>query len=164
MKKLLLVVIFFGLQSYAQKTFEVYNYTSLNFEIYDIVTNASGNYPEFRSKPFGTITIAPGGSYKLVNTGSVSRFPFHSPSSTPYISTWLRVNPPNPAVLIASNPAWSLGNPQVFSSMTFGEPNVSYEVISTTTPIINGGTWTAIYDMYVNPTNPNIINYTIVIF
>lgn len=163
MKKLLFLIVLFSLQGYGQKTFEVYNYTSFTFELYNIITDASGNYPEFHSKGT-TVSVPPGGTYTLVNPANVLRFPFHSPSSVPYIGSWIRMNPPSNGVIMTSIAAWTLGNPQVFSRMDFGSPGAGGGVISTTTPVVNGPSWIAIYDMYVNPTNPNIINYTIVIF
>ncbi|MGL5892195.1 MAG: hypothetical protein ACRC3B_20035, partial [Bacteroidia bacterium] len=90
MKKIILAAaLLIGLQSFAQKTYEVYNFTTQTVQLADIMTRtAAGNYPEYHSKPFGLISIPPGGSYTLVNTTNIFRFPFQSPSSIPYVNVW----------------------------------------------------------------------------
>lgn len=168
MKKLLLIAIaLLGLHGFAQKTFEVYNFTPVTINLYDIITNASGVNPEFHSKAT-PVPVPAGGSYTLVNTANIFRFPFQSPSSSPYIPTWERVNPPAPTAVLASPAAWVLGNAQVFDRMAFGEPGASFSYVSVATPTVSwpgpGYTWTAIYSVFVNPSNPNDITYTIVIF
>ena len=67
MKKLILLALLLGgLPTFAQKTFEVYNYTAYTVQLADIATKvATGTYPEFHSKPSGLISIPPGGSYTL---------------------------------------------------------------------------------------------------
>lgn len=163
MKKLLLIaIVFFGLQGYAQKTFEVYNFTSMAVQIGDIVTNASGTYPEFHSKatPF---TIPAGGSYTLTNTGSTTRFPFQSPTSSPYIPTWERLNSPTSSVVMASPAAWVLGSPQVFDRMIFGIGGFGYNINTTNTASfpVTGPGFTAEYSVFSSGTT---IVYTIIIY
>lgn len=171
MKKLLLIiVVLFGLQGYGQKTFEVYNFTLHSVVIHELVTSASGAYPMF-SANFGTIgpiNIPPGGSYTLVNTASPTRFPFQSPSSIPNIPSWTRWTSSTTSTSMISSAAWVLGNPQVFERMTFRVIHntgvVTGGTISTASPTATGPVWDAVYDMSVNPSNPNEINYTIVFF
>jgi hypothetical protein len=166
MKNLLYItILFFSLQSFAQKTFEVYNYTSQTVKIADIVTKSpSSTYPEFHSKPFGLISIPPGGSYTLVNTANPYRFPFHSPTSSPYITNWERLNSPSSSTPMGSMAAWTLGSSQVFERMHFYVGN-DYTSISTPSgSSASGPGWTAFYDEFIDPVNPNIILYTIVIF
>ena len=95
-----------GFQGYSQKTFEIYNFSSQTITLIDVVTRAGTSYPEFHSKPYGPITIAPGDSYILENTSQVFRFPFNSPASVPYITTWERLNSPTAsATSVSSNTA-----------------------------------------------------------
>lgn len=164
MKKIFFFIILFGLHGYAQKTFEVYNFTGQAVQIGDIITNASGVYPEFHSKPFwGMITVPPSsGSYTLVNYSDPYRFPFHSPTSSPYITTWERLDSPTSSTLMTSNNAWAWGAPQVFDRMLFSIGGVSY-TIGTANPFISGPGWIAIYEEYVDINNPDFIIYTIVI-
>ena len=95
MKKILIIAtLLFSLNNFAQKTFEVYNFTGQTVKLWDIITkpNSLSTYPEFHSKPYGAVTIPPGGSYTLVNTTNVFKFPFQSPTSIPYINKWERLN------------------------------------------------------------------------
>lgn len=162
MKKLLYLIILFSIQSYSQKVFKVHNLTNFTFEIDDITTDASGVYPQFRSKGT-TVSIPPGSTYVLVNPANLTRFPFESPSSSPYIASWTRINPPNASNVFASNVAWLFGGPQVFKNMTFGVVGAGHDIISVVSPTVNGNGWTAIYDVIVDPNNPGNITYMITI-
>ncbi len=170
MKKLLLAAtLLFGLQSYAQKTYEVYNFTTQTVQLADIITRAGTAYPEYHSKPYGLVSIPAGGSYTLVNTASVFRFPFESPSSSPYINKWERLNSAGgPGVIQASPVAWTFGNSQVFNRMMF-YVGASYNAMPavpvgvTTLPSwVTGAGWQLDYDCS-NPA-PNVWFYTIVIY
>lgn len=159
MKKILLIaIVLFGLQVFGQKKLEIYNLSSIDFEIYNIFTNASGSNPEFQSK-LTVIPILAGNSYILENTSNIYRFPFLSPLSTPTIS-WMR-----DGIALSNTAAWVLGNAQVFDKMIFGTNN--YNVIGPASPSASGswaGTgWTADYETIVNPSNPNDITYLVVI-
>lgn len=159
-------MILFGLFAHAQKTFVVYNLTSTTIDLYDIVANQSGSYPQFQSKGT-TISIAPGGSYTLQNLASTTRFPFLSPTSSPPINNWVRTIPPTSVV--PSLTAWIPAYNQVFSSLSFGETGFSLGIITPTSGTISyvgvppATSWTADYYMIVNPANPNDITYMVVI-
>lgn len=170
MKKTILILIFvIGLQSQAQKTFEVYNYTGVTIKLADIITRTFTNpstyaLPEYHSNPFGLITIPPGGSYKLVNNTNVFRFPFNSPSSVPFITTWERLNAngtttPN----LTSNVAWTLGNSQSFYNLKLFDSAMILKEVGIVAPTVTlTGGYTAEY-AGSNP-SPNVYFYTIVIY
>ena len=167
MKKIyFIVVLFFSLQNYAQKTFEVYNFTGQTVTLYDIITNtSSGGYPEYHSKPFGGVPIPPGESYTLENTANIFRFPFHSPASVPYIDIWERLDSATSSTttIVSSNVAWVLGNNQVFKSLIFSVGS-SWNNLTPTGPnaTIIGSGWTLDYSHTVPATNTAF--YTIVIY
>lgn len=161
-KLLLIVIVLLGLNGYGQKIFEVYNFSAQTVTITDIFTNttgASGAYPEFHA-PGITITLLPGTSYVLQNTANLTRFPFHSPASLPYITTWERFISSTISTYMPSANAWTLGSPQVFYRMTFNAGGLGYS-IGPTNPTITTSTFTAVYDMF---TSGAVITYTIVIF
>lgn len=86
MKQLFALAMLLGsLHSFAQKTFEIYNYTGYTIDVADIITKPSGAaiYPEIHSKPHGLFSIPPGGSFILENTSHVYRFPYNSTVSSP---------------------------------------------------------------------------------
>jgi hypothetical protein len=175
MKKLIIVAtLLFSLQNFAQKTFEVYNFTGQTVKLWDIITkpNTTAIYPEFHSKPYGAVTILPGESYTLVNTANVFKFPFQSPTSIPYINNWERLNSATSTTLLASPVAWSIGssNTQVFKSIIF-EVGTSWNNL--TVPIgpqtipnaVTGSGWQLDYDcIQPDPAQPNLWLYTIVIY
>jgi hypothetical protein len=170
MKKFFLILtLSFALQNFAQKTFEIYNFSSYPIEIASIVTKIDGaaTYPEFTSKPFGLFTIAPGDSYILQNAANPYRFPFESPTSTPYIDKWERLNSASSATLLTSPAAWVLGSSQVFSRLHFYINGVYYvpTVPSgvTTVTLASGGGWIMDYDCS-NPGGGTVWNYTIVVY
>lgn len=154
-----------GLQSFAQKTFEVYNFTAYTVQMADIATKPAGatTYPEFHSKPSGLVSIPPGGSYTLVNTSQIYRFPLYSPSSSPFIPTWERLTSPTPGTNMSSIAAWPLATSQVFKQLFFyvGSDYNSISVVSPTVPLQPNG-WQADY-VEDNPA-PNVWFYTIVIY
>lgn len=166
MKKLLLIIILFGLQGYGQKTLEIYNFTAYTVVIADITTYAPGTTTEFSADfgPIGPIALAPGASYTLQNTLSLTRFPFLSPSSSPTIDNWYRRTSPTNVTLMTSPAAWVLGNNQVFNRLSFRilDPNGSFGTVGVASPAISGPGWDAIYDMSMSP--PSAITYTVVIF
>ena len=147
MKKIITLLLFvIGLQVYSQKTFEFYNFSNETMKLTDIITRTNGlTLPEYHSKPFGNITIPPGGTYKLVNNTNVFRFPFNSPSSVPFINKWERLNANGTITSnIASNVAWTLGNSQVFFNLKFFDGLNIIREVGVNSPIlgpING--WTA---------------------
>lgn len=170
MKKFILAaMLLFGLQGFAQKTFEVYNFTTQTVQLADIITRAGSVYPEYHSKPFGLVSIPPGGSYTLVNTANVFRFPFQSPTSAPYINKWERLNSAaGPGTIQTSPVAWTFGNSQVFNRMMYyvgtsynGTPTAPLGVASFS-PWFTGSGWQLDYDCS-NPA-PNVWFYTLVIY
>lgn len=173
MKKILLIaMILFSLQNFAQKRLEIYNYTGQTVKLADIITkpNTSVTYPEYHSKPNGLITIAPGGVYILENTTApvnTLRFPFLSTAN--YLPKWERANSSSSTVIQTSNVAWPLGNAQVFTRMLFYVGS-SYNLlptvpISTTSysmsPSVAGSGWQADYDFFILG---SLQIYTIVIY
>jgi hypothetical protein len=122
MKKLILLLMLGVLSTQAQKTVKVYNYTANTVLIRDLVTRTATNtLPEFHSKPNGQITIAPYGSYTMVNTANATRFPFYSPTSLPVITTWERSTTTTPTSSIMPNTAaWLQGANQVFYWVNIG--------------------------------------------
>jgi hypothetical protein len=167
MKKLLFLIILFAVQGYSQKVLQIYNYTSYTVLIGDIVTSAPGSttefYPDFG--PIGPISLAPGASYILENSGSLTRFPFQSLGSTPYIANWYRRTSPTNVLLMTSAAAWVLGNPQVFDRLSFRilNPSSSLGTVGIANPNISGPGWSATYTAIVNPSVPTDIRYRIVI-
>ena len=173
MKKILIVTtLLFSLNNFAQKTFEIYNFTGQTVELADIITkpNTTATYPEYHSKPNGLITIAPGGSYILENTTApvnTLRFPFLSTAN--YLPIWERANSATSSTIQTSNVAWPLGNAQVFTRMLFyvGSsynlgPDVGTSATSYSIPNwVNGTGWQADYDCYILGTQQI---YTIVIY
>lgn len=160
MKNLLFILILFGLQGYGQKTLEIYNFSTQSVRIYDIVTSASGSYPEFHSYPSGLIIVPPSGSYTLVNTSSVNLFPLYSPSSSQYIHAWYRLDSPTSSTTMSSPAAYLLSSNQFFDKMVFAIDTGNY-IIGTANPSISGSGWNALYDVYTQGTT---VIHTIVFF
>ncbi|CAM3810279.1 hypothetical protein FLGE108171_15600 [Flavobacterium gelidilacus] len=158
MKKIILfAMLFISLHNYAQKTLEIYNFTSSSVVIYDIFTKpTAGMYPEFHSKPYGGITILPGDSYILENTTNVFRFPFNSPSSIPFINIWERLNSATSVTNLNSNIAWTLGNSQVYKGMIFQFGSTWNNFTPLTASEVYPGVGFDVYYDYSNPaTNVN---------
>src|SRR5690554_6357552 len=120
----IILALFFGLQTYAQKTIYIYNLSSTNFDIGEIGTQpVSGTQPVFTSSPSGgMITIAP---YSLpyileATPASTTKFPFYSPSTSPVIDFWIRHDPPNNPATLPSNLVGPIyGASQIFQFIKF---------------------------------------------
>lgn len=166
MKKILLLLFaLFGIYGYSQKTLEIYNFTPYTVVIVDMSTNASGAYPEFRPNLsiVNFIPLAPGANYTLTNTASLTRFPFESPTSVPYIPSWIRMTSATASTGLTSPVAWVLGNPQVFNWVAFRvlDPlGGSAGTVGVANPLITSANWVAIYDQFPNGT---ATTYTVVI-
>lgn len=159
MKRFFLIIVLFSLQMYSQKKLEIYNFTNQTITITDIFTNASGAYPEFHCK--GTmIAIPPTGSYILENTSSLTRFPFDSPASSPYIPLWQRQTGTTIEVTMPSSIAWTQGDPQSFYRMTFNVGSLGYSISAANSPFTGPG-FTAEYVSFPvnNPTTYTIVFY-----
>ena len=163
----LLSILFFGLNSQAQKTLKIFNYTANTVTIQDLVTRnfnpVSSSYilPEFHSKPSTGITIAPYGIYTLLNTSNTLRFPFYAPVATggslPAINTWQRITATG-TTTIASTPAWIIGNTQAFYWIQIGVGANSKQIGVLGSPAVSGpltsNSWTATYTLTGTPTAP----------
>ena len=129
MKKLLLILFLsIGIFGFSQKTLEIYNYSSKVINLGIITTKpATGIYPWFGSTQPSSITINPGGSYVLQNNSNIYRFPFNSPTSSPFITTWRRsvqsTGGNGSFTSVSSNTAWTLGNGQFFNYLQFNVNN-----------------------------------------
>lgn len=166
-----IAILFIGFLSFGQKTFEIYNFSSYPIDIAEIMTkpNSSATYPTFSSKSYGMIPLLnPGDYYVLENTSNTFRFPFESPSSTPYITTWDRANSSNSVTAFPSNQAWIQGNNQVFYSLGLYDAAGYYSgtvPVGTVTYIpswITHPDWVADYECS-NPAT-NVWIYTIIIY
>lgn len=166
MKKILLLLFaLFGIYGYSQKTLEIYNFTPYTVVIVDMSTNASGAYPEFRPNLsiINFIPLAPGASYTLTNTASLTRFPFESSTSVPYIPSWIRMTSPTASTGLTSPVAWVLGNPQVFNWVAFRvlDPlGGSAGTVGVANPSLISTNWVAFYDQFTSGT---ATTYTVVI-
>ena len=97
MRKLLFIGFAFvlSLSSKAQTTFTIYNDTDYVFN--SMLLSTFNRYfdpasPESRFPTFHTeqpIEIAPNQSYHMVFTGNVPSFPINSPSSVPFLDSWV---------------------------------------------------------------------------
>lgn len=170
MKKIVLWTALFAVVAtgYSQKVFNFYNFSSFPVEIGGVVTKpeSGGTYPFFDSSVFGLIPVsAGGGSYTLENTSHMTRFPFHSPASLPYITSWYRMTAPFTSITMPSNAAWVIGSDQEFHYVKFqvgtsgslGGGNLGELGGSSQGEIIFGNGWTAIY-------SPSGLEYNCVIF
>lgn len=91
-KNILFLLLLICSFSFAQKSLEIYNYSTKTITISIVVTKPpTGIYPWFASVTPATITIPAGGQYILQNNSNIYRFPFLSPSSTPQITNWRKV-------------------------------------------------------------------------
>ncbi|TYB74834.1 MULTISPECIES: hypothetical protein [Bizionia] len=138
MKKILLLsVLFLGLQTMAQKTVYIYNFSSTNFDIGDIGTKKqTASHPIFLSKPSGgLISIPPGATYILeASPASTNRFPFYSPTSSPNIDNWSRQ--------LVSGGAWSNPLPSSLVANIYGATQIIEHVKTQVGPsgALGGGT------------------------
>lgn len=98
MKKFLLVlVLFFGLQGFAQKTLIVNNFSSLQVTIFGVNTigNNNAQYPAIRSELPSNIVIPAGQSRTMSSpTGSLTQFPYNSTASAMQYTNWRRFTSP----------------------------------------------------------------------
>jgi len=127
MKKIILLSVFFlSIQGFAQKTITIYNLSSTNFDIGEMRTKSTSvsTYPKLISNygtfPNNIIHIPAGTTYILESIpGSITRFPFLSPDSTPEITSWKRqFNAGATWTPITSTAAAAAyGNTQVFDVM-----------------------------------------------
>jgi hypothetical protein len=160
MKKLILFLMLCALNVQAQKTVKIYNYTAYSVQFFDFVTRPTATpLPEFHSKPFGGVTIAPYGSYTMVNTTNATRFPFYSPTSVPVITTWERQSLTAPtSSTMANTVAWLQGANQVFSYIRLtinGQTKyLGNPLVSSYPNAITGSGWTATYATLGTATAP----------
>src|SRR5690554_152127 len=88
-----ILALFFGLQTSAQKTVYIYNFSSTNFDIGNIGTQHETNtYPMFVSNYSGPLITIPSNTIDSLyaSPASTTKFPFYSTSSTIPIDYWLR--------------------------------------------------------------------------
>jgi hypothetical protein len=148
MKKIFLVLLLIcGMQIQAQKTFKVINLTAYPVSLNDIITRTAITYllPECHSKPNGVATIAPFGTFTLLNTTNLTRFPFYTTPAV--ISLWERITTTSPGPVIPSLQAWIAGGTQVFYGLNFTYRGSIYNIGATSPYVtfVNGGTFTATY-------------------
>ncbi len=126
MKKLIFtLVLFLGLQSYAQKTVYILNFSSYTMQVGEIITKPNtGTYPLYTSVYEATSTSGPsllpvGASYIMENPVA-TRFPFYSPTSVPAIKKWKRSTSATISGIVTSLSLNNiLGNTQNFNSIKF---------------------------------------------
>lgn len=128
MKKFIFIlVLFLGLQSYAQKTVYIYNFSSYDMEIGEIITKPNtGTYPLYKSVYEATSSSGPsllpvpsGTTYTMENP-VITRFPFYSPTSSPAIKKWRRfTNATTSGIITSVNLNNTLANTQNFNSIKF---------------------------------------------
>ncbi len=169
----ILILLFFGLNIQAQKTFKIFNYTANTVTIRDLVTRNFNtatsvfSLPEFHSKPSGLISIAPYSTYTLLNTSNSIRFPFYAPAATggslPLINTWERSTTAGNTVMTGTV-AWIIGSTQAFYWINLGVGANAKQVGVGGTgvapgPLTSNG-WTATYSLTGTAAAPV---YTIII-
>ena len=167
----------------AQKKLIIYNYSVNTITISNIFTKKSNNtssvftYPYFMTQP-NIVIPANTGTYTLVNTANVNRFPLNSPSSIPYINNWFNVTSATTSTNLTSLAAWN-----TFSNFQQVFNFVKFYVISNTGVGLGGGnigelpfgsvslsgylnSWNCIYEkIFPDPINqPNLVEYTIVFY
>lgn len=152
MKKLIFtLVLFWGLQTFAQKTVYIYNFSSYNIEIGEITTKPNtGTYPSYTSVYEATSTSGPSllqvpsGTTYIIENPVVSRFPFYSPTSVPAIKKWRRYTSASTSGIITSlNLNNSLANTQNFK-------NIKFQVLAANESVIGGATLSDSMDLYEN--------------
>lgn len=140
MKKIFIVsILFFVLNSFAQKSVYINNQSSFGVDIGSISTKpSSGTYPQYQSlyTNGGTnlIHLNPGQSYSLVAVLQPTiRFPFYSPTSVPIIANWGKYTSPTTVFNVNSSSLNTIvANSQVFAGMKFH--------VASTAPYYDGGT------------------------
>lgn len=124
-------------------------------------------------------TLSLGQNYKMENLSDQFRFPFNSTVSSPEITNWRWVYPPEDEngnsdfVNLPSNVAWVLGSNQVFDYLRFTAFEGSFYIDENgigensfwASESINTIYYKAEYSKLTpNPNNPNYIIYSIVFF
>lgn len=185
MKKLfflaLMLSAYFG---FSQKVVEIYNFSSFDIRLDMIVSKdgfGSGGFPWCASVvPVPIVTLGYGDDYIMENTTDQFRFPYNSSVSSPVITNWRWVYPPDPSgnsswVNIPSSVAWVIGANQVFDYLHFSVLNGAFIIDNDyvgengfwgSDYITSPNGWTAMYYSSIpDPVNsPNYILYTIVFF
>ena len=128
MKKLIFtLVLFLGLQTFAQKTVYIFNFSSYDMEVAEIITKpTTGTYPFYVSVYEATSTSGPsllpvpsGTTYIMENPVN-TRFPFYSVNSVPAIKKWRRyTNATTSGIVTSLNLNNVLANTQNFKSIKF---------------------------------------------
>ena len=152
MKKLIFtLVLFLGLQSYAQKTVYIFNFSSYDMEVGEIITKpTTGTFPYYISVYEATSTSGPsllpvpsGTTYTMENPVAI-RFPFYSANSIPAIKKWRRyTNATTSGIMTSLNLNNVLANTQIFKSIKF-------QVVDSNGNVIGGATLISTYDNYSN--------------
>lgn len=186
MKKIILLAVLFVFNfSYSQKVLEIYNFSSFDIRLDMIVTkdggSGSGGFPWCASvTPNPIATLGFGEEYTMENVANQFRFPYNSSVSSPVITNWRWVFPPNEDgnsdwTNITSNAAWVLGSNQVFDYLNFtvwdGSAYIESDYVGEeegfwgSEHIESPNGWEAIYSVsQPDPNNLNYILYTIVFF
>jgi hypothetical protein len=129
MKKfLILVIVFFGLQSFAQKTVIVNNFSSLQVTIFGLntITNTNAQYPSIRSVTPANIIIPAGQSRTMSSpTGSLTQFPFNSTASAMQYTNWRRFTSATTSTPLTITQVMPFANANKFNfvEMTVGSTN-----------------------------------------
>lgn len=132
MKKILIVLaIFLGLQSFAQKTVIVNNFSTLQVTIFGVNTigNNNAQYPAIRSELPVNIII-PAGQSKTMSSpsGSLTQFPYNSTASAMQYTQWRRFTSATTSTTSVNNSntfttLYGNGNKFNFVEMTVGSTN-----------------------------------------
>ncbi|WP_395052851.1 hypothetical protein [Flavobacterium sp.] len=155
----ILVLFIFTINSTAQKTLNIVNNTGLTIQATDIVSRTTANsYPELHSKS-SVFNILPFTTYKMVNTASLTRFPYNSTVSTPTIPTWQSISSTGAVTYLPANTAWLGGANQSFYYFRFTVNNIIYYIGNGFNPnpyptFITGAGFTAQYTVLGTPGAP----------
>lgn len=179
MKKLISILFVLSTSiCFSQKSQKISNFSSYDFRIDNIYTKGTGWTGSVIPSPITALEY--GDYFILQNSASVYKFPFHSPSSSPYITYWRWIGlEPEPLTLHSSD-AWDLGEAadQVFDYISFCEVVGSTPVYcdnigeySFWVEELNGilidpinGDWVVVYYIDINPNDSNEIAYYITFF
>ncbi len=184
MKRLVLLFLVLSANfGFSQKVVEIYNFSSsFDIRLEMIVSKDSGSsgFPWCASvTPNPITTLGFGDVYIMENTSNQFRFPYNSSVSSPVITNWRWVYPPDETgnsdrVNIISNVAWVLGANQVFDYLSFtvlsGSNPIDGDYVGengfwSSDYIVSPNGWTAIYSAtQPDPNNLNYWLYTIVFF
>lgn len=141
MKKLFLAgLLFCSLIGKAQTSVIIVNDSDFTFFMGTLETKPanydsnipSTGFPRLASSDVYSFYLLPGESYVLENTANLTRFPFNSPASTPFIANWYRYASLGAAgTLATSNGAWlAYGNSQFFHFIKSGVYNSVGNIIA----------------------------------